>query len=226
MNATAVRVQLSLGSIGPMSMKTKPPSPSSEAILYTVGRKPTPCTTPRTRIARLSRSTVVPPASVGPRGAANRPIRRARIERLGLSGTGGREPACRAPHRDRGGTPIAGWLLSRKQLLPVHELALMESVVDQITGLIDARVALVRLEIGELAGVDVDALRFCFGVCTQDTPLAGAELDIRIVAGRARCRSCGTEQPTHSYVASCTCGSFDRAMVAGTELRLKEVEVL
>ena len=108
----------------------------------------------------------------------------------------------------------------------MHELALMESVVDQIAGQIDAPVALVRLEIGALAGVDVDALRFCFGVCTHETALAGAELDIVIVEARARCRSCGTESPTRSLAASCTCGSFDRAMVAGTELRLKEVEVL
>jgi hydrogenase nickel incorporation protein HypA/HybF len=108
----------------------------------------------------------------------------------------------------------------------VHELALMESVVDQIAGQIDAQVALVRLEIGELAGVDVDALRFCFGVCTHDTALANAELDIVIVSARARCRSCGSEQATHSLAASCTCGSFDRALIAGTELRLKEVEVL
>ena len=128
--------------------------------------------------------------------------------------------------RDRGVTRAAGWLRSRKQVQPVHELALMESVVDQVTEQIAAPVALVRLEIGALAGVDVEALRFCFGVCTQDTALAAAELDIVIVEGRARCHSCGSEQPTHSFAASCTCGSFDRAMIAGTELRLKEVEVL
>jgi len=143
-----------------------------------------------------------------------------------LSETGGCEHERLVACGDRSGTRLADWLRSRKRVHAVHELALMESVVDQITGLIDARVALVRLEIGELAGVDVEALRFCFGVCTQETPLAGAELDIVIVHARAHCHSCGTEQPTRSLVASCTCGSFDRAIVAGTELRLKEVEVL
>lgn len=108
----------------------------------------------------------------------------------------------------------------------MHELALMESMVEQIAGQIDAPVALVRLEIGELAGVDVDALRFCFGVCTHDSALAQAELDIVIVSARARCRACGSEQPTHALAAPCSCGSFDRALIAGTELRLKEVEVL
>jgi hydrogenase nickel incorporation protein HypA/HybF len=147
-------------------------------------------------------------------------------ERVLLSETGGCEHDRLVARGDRGGTRVVAWLRSRKRVHPVHELALMESVVDQITGLIDARVALVRLEIGELAGVDVEALRFCFGVCTQNTPLAGAELDIVRVHGRAHCHSCGAEQPTRSLVAPCTCGSFDRAIVTGTELRLKEVEVL
>ncbi len=101
----------------------------------------------------------------------------------------------------------------------------MEGVVDHVIERIDARVARVTLEIGELAGVDVQALRFCFGVCTEGTSLAGAELDIVRVPARARCRSCGREEPTSSFAAACTCGSFDRALIAGDELRLKDVEV-
>lgn len=109
----------------------------------------------------------------------------------------------------------------------VHELALMESVVDAVVEQIDAPVAVVRLEIGALAGVDLDALRFCFGVCTANSALANAELDIIVIPARARCRSCDREQPTSSLAAACgECGSFDRALVSGDELRLKEVEVL
>lgn len=66
----------------------------------------------------------------------------------------------------------------------MHELALMESVVDTIAEQLgDARVAVVRLEIGRLAGVAVDALRFSFDVCTAGTPLAGATLDIVVTSG-------------------------------------------
>jgi len=108
----------------------------------------------------------------------------------------------------------------------VHELALMESVVDAVVDQIgEERVAVVRLEIGELAGVAIDALEFSFGVCTQGTALAGAELVIVHVAGMARCRRCGQEQATSSFATSCTCGSFDRELVRGGELRLIDVEV-
>ncbi len=108
----------------------------------------------------------------------------------------------------------------------VHELALMESVIDVITEQISAPVMVVRLEIGALAGVDLDALRFCFAACTAETSLARAELDIVVIPARARCRSCSSEQPTSSLVAPCSCGSYDRILVAGDQLRLKEVEVL
>jgi hydrogenase nickel incorporation protein HypA/HybF len=108
----------------------------------------------------------------------------------------------------------------------MHELALMEGIVAHVLDRVDAVVARVTLEIGELAGIDIDALRFCFDVCTADTPLAGAELDIRRVTGRARCRTCGSEQATRSLTAACACGSFDRELIAGGELRLKEVEVI
>lgn len=108
----------------------------------------------------------------------------------------------------------------------MHELAVMESVVETIRERLgDQRVALVRLEIGELAGVELEALRFCFDVCTQGTPLAGAELDIVRIPGAARCRSCGGEHAAPSLASPCPCGSFDRELVSGDELRLKEVEV-
>jgi hydrogenase nickel incorporation protein HypA/HybF len=109
----------------------------------------------------------------------------------------------------------------------MHELALMESVVDTIVDRIgEEHVAIVRLEIGMLAGVAIEALRFCFEVCTRGTPLEHAALDIVALPGRARCRSCAEEAAVATLMTPCTCGSFDRELVSGGELRLKEIEVL
>jgi hydrogenase nickel incorporation protein HypA/HybF len=108
----------------------------------------------------------------------------------------------------------------------MHELALMESVVESVVEQIGAqRVAIVRLEIGELAGIAVDAMRFSFDVCVRGTTLEGAELDILRVPGRARCRTCAAERALPSFTSPCACGSFDHELLAGDELRLKEVEV-
>lgn len=102
----------------------------------------------------------------------------------------------------------------------------MEGVVDAVIDRLgDQRVALVRLEIGKLAGVEIDAMRFSFDVCVEGTSLAGAELDIVEIAAVARCHACGSERATSSFATPCECGSFDRELVRGAELRLVEVEV-
>jgi hydrogenase nickel incorporation protein HypA/HybF len=109
----------------------------------------------------------------------------------------------------------------------MHELALMESMVEAIEArVLDQRVAIVRLELGTLAGVAIDALRFAFDVCTEQTALEGAALDIVEIGARARCRACLVESPTSSFAAPCACGSFDRELVCGDEIRIKEIEVI
>jgi hydrogenase nickel incorporation protein HypA/HybF len=61
----------------------------------------------------------------------------------------------------------------------MHELAIVEGVVDQVTGrLPDAKITCVRLEIGALSGVVADALRFSFELATEGTNLQGASLEI------------------------------------------------
>jgi hydrogenase nickel incorporation protein HypA/HybF len=66
----------------------------------------------------------------------------------------------------------------------VHELALMDDLVAAVTTEVsDARVHVVRLEIGRLSCASPHALRFCFEVCAQGTPLEGASLEIVEIDG-------------------------------------------
>jgi hydrogenase nickel incorporation protein HypA/HybF len=109
----------------------------------------------------------------------------------------------------------------------MHELALLQSVVDAVREHVgDARVVTVRLEVGRLSAVLPDALRFCFDVCAHGTTLEGAQLDIVEIEGRAACSDCGREIELPSVLAPCPCGSFRLRVVAGQELRVKEVEVV
>jgi hydrogenase nickel incorporation protein HypA/HybF len=108
----------------------------------------------------------------------------------------------------------------------MHELALIQSIVAAVEERVQpARVDVVRLEIGRLAGVSEQALRFCFDVCTRGTSLEGAALEIEGVAGRARCRRCGNEIALESFLESCACGSTELEVVAGEEMRIRNVEV-
>lgn len=108
----------------------------------------------------------------------------------------------------------------------MHELAITQGVVDQISERLgDAKVARVALEIGLLSGVVSDSVRFCFDVCTQGTTLEGARLEITQTAGRGRCRQCGASFDVDDLLALCRCGSADFELVAGQELKIREVEL-
>src|SRR3954452_9615127 len=102
----------------------------------------------------------------------------------------------------------------------MHELALMESIVCCVEENVrPARVSRIRLQIGQLAGVMPDAMRFCFDVFSHGTLLEGAALEIDDIGGRARCRACGAELALISFLDLCGCGSADLDVLAGQELR-------
>jgi hydrogenase nickel incorporation protein HypA/HybF len=108
----------------------------------------------------------------------------------------------------------------------VHELAITQSLVDAVTEHTGgAPVVAVRLRVGRLSGVVPDAMRFCFELVTEGTPLQGAALDIEEPAGRARCRSCTEEFALQDLVLLCPCGSADVEVLGGRELAVASVEV-
>jgi hydrogenase nickel incorporation protein HypA/HybF len=114
----------------------------------------------------------------------------------------------------------------------MHELALTQEIVDIVSRRVAARatarpvkVTRVVLEVGRLAAVLPDAIRFCFELCAEGTPLEGAALDVVEVAGRGRCRACGGEVVLDRPFGTCACGNTDLEWLSGDELAIKEVEV-
>jgi hydrogenase nickel incorporation protein HypA/HybF len=108
----------------------------------------------------------------------------------------------------------------------VHELAIIEGVVDTVTERLgDAKISSVRLEIGALSGVVNDSLRFCFELATEGTSLQGASLEITQIPGRCRCRACGSEFSPDRMIMLCPCGSADAEVLAGQDLKIASVKV-
>lgn len=109
----------------------------------------------------------------------------------------------------------------------MHELSITQSIVEICSEhAAGARINRITVEVGQLTCVMPDALRFCFEVCTDGTPLAGSELEIIQIPGRARCRKCGAEMSLSDLLASCDCGSYDLEYTSGEDLRIKEMEVM
>jgi hydrogenase nickel incorporation protein HypA/HybF len=107
----------------------------------------------------------------------------------------------------------------------MHELSLATAVVDACAErAAGARVLRVRVEVGQLAAVLPDALRFCFDVCAQGTAVEGAKLEILETPGRAVCGTCGGKVALASPFGRCDCGGVLR-IVAGDGLRVKDMEI-
>jgi len=109
----------------------------------------------------------------------------------------------------------------------MHEFGITQNIVAIATNHAqNTPITRVTLEIGVLSAVMAEAIHFCFDVCTQGTLLDGAKLDIIEIPGRARCQDCGAETPINQPFGICpNCDSPHLTIIAGEELRIKELEV-
>ncbi len=112
----------------------------------------------------------------------------------------------------------------------MHEMSLCEGVLQimednaQIQGF--EKVKTVWLEIGALAGVELDAMRFCFDAVTRGTLADKVRLEIIQVPGQAWCMQCSKTVPTQQRFDACPdCGSYQLQVTGGTEMTIKELEV-
>jgi hydrogenase nickel incorporation protein HypA/HybF len=89
-----------------------------------------------------------------------------------------------------------------------------------------SRVKAVWLEIGQLAGVEKESLRFCFDAVTRNSIAENARLEIIEIAGQGHCLECAcTVAVTDRYEPCPNCGSFRIEVTGGEEMRVKELEV-
>jgi hydrogenase nickel incorporation protein HypA/HybF len=112
----------------------------------------------------------------------------------------------------------------------MHEMALAEGVreiVDAVARDNGARrVRLVRLEIGRLASVEVEAMRFAFEVVKRGSLADTAGLEIVETDGAAWCMPCSVTVPVHSRADPCPhCGSHQLQVSSGDRMRVLDIDV-
>ena len=112
----------------------------------------------------------------------------------------------------------------------MHEMSLAEGVLQLIEDSARqqdfAKVSTVWLEIGELSGVEVESMKFCFDAVTRDSVAQGARLEIITLPGTGWCMACAVTVPMHEVFGECPhCGGHQMQVTGGTEMRLKELEV-
>lgn len=112
----------------------------------------------------------------------------------------------------------------------MHEMSLVEGVRQLIEEAAVregfARVRSVRVEIGQLSGVEREAFEFCFGLSMDGGVAAAARLDILATPGRGRCFECGREGALAVVYDPCEhCGACPVEVIDGTAMRVIDLEV-
>ncbi len=112
----------------------------------------------------------------------------------------------------------------------MHELSIAQSILDALeTEALNrpgARFRKVGLRIGELAGVDPEALRFGFEVLVKEGRWDPLELEIEWCPRRQQCPQCAETFAVRDLDCACPqCGEKRTTCVAGNELDIAYLEV-
>ena len=87
------------------------------------------------------------------------------------------------------------------------------------------RVSIIRLQVGALAAVVPDSLKFCFEMLSRDSIASGAELEIETVPIVARCSACRELFEVENHIFLCPqCDEPALELISGRELSLVNIE--
>lgn len=117
----------------------------------------------------------------------------------------------------------------------MHELSIAASITEAVTEAAaahpaanpGARVVAVRLRVGALAAVVEDSLQFCWGVTTENTPLAGSALVVRVLPVVVHCAACDLDAEIAGVQSfRCPrCGALTADLRQGRELEIESIEI-
>ncbi len=114
----------------------------------------------------------------------------------------------------------------------MHELSLAKNIVATVSQSLEGikgvkRVKSIKLKVGRIHVLSVEALDFCFKLMSEGTPLEGAELEVQEVPLTARCEKCGEEFELDGYLFVCPrCGSPEIKVIRGEELLIESFEIV
>lgn len=112
----------------------------------------------------------------------------------------------------------------------MHELSIANSVLETVRVELaqrpGARLQKVGLRVGELSGVNPDALSFGFEVLVKGTEFEPVILEIERSPRRQRCPECKNEFNVEDYELACpNCGATGTECVGGQELEFTYLEL-
>jgi hydrogenase nickel incorporation protein HypA/HybF len=112
----------------------------------------------------------------------------------------------------------------------MHEMSLALSIVEQTREAAAAegavRVLEVEIEVGSLAGVLADSLRFCLDAVAPAGGLAKTVFRVVEISAAGECLTCGVDFAGESFHACCpACGGDNVNLRGGRELKIRSLTI-
>lgn len=113
----------------------------------------------------------------------------------------------------------------------MHELSICQNIVTQVTDIAAQHnasgIALIRLQIGPLSGVETALLEHAFPMATAGSVAEDATLEIEAMPIRVQCKRCQTLSDASASCLICRqCGERQTTLVSGDEMLLASVELV
>ena len=112
----------------------------------------------------------------------------------------------------------------------MHELAVCQSIIDQVTMIARQnnaqRVTRIIVHIGPLSGVEAPLLQNAFPVASAGTIAESAILETHLLPIKIRCNLCHNENEASASKLLCdACGSWQTSLISGDEMLLQSIEL-
>ncbi|MBN2382344.1 hydrogenase maturation nickel metallochaperone HypA [bacterium] len=111
----------------------------------------------------------------------------------------------------------------------MHELAIahdiMTAAIEQLETTRAERIQQIHCRIGCLAGIDIQALEFCFPFVIKGSTLEGAKLVITQEPAQGECPACKTLSEIHDFFEPCSaCGHWPLQLTGGHDMLLTSID--
>jgi len=112
----------------------------------------------------------------------------------------------------------------------MHELAICQSLIEQVENIAEERAAKsvtsITIGMGPLSGVEVQLLKNAYPIASAGTVAQDAELVIEHLPIKVKCSQCGSESDARPNKLTCKqCGDWRTTLISGDEMMLMSLEL-
>jgi len=112
----------------------------------------------------------------------------------------------------------------------MHEMSIALSILDIVKNEAEKanskKITEIVMEIGNLAGVEIEALEFAMKACLTEDLVKDCALKIKTIDALSLCNDCLKEFECENLFSVCPhCGSYSSKLIKGQEMSVKSIVV-